>query len=120
MANLDQDGMDDLPEYLDDDQPHGEPMGQTADRQRSLEDLKVQAQLRIGSATVPLKTILSIKVGEVIALDRPLSAPVQIIAGGRAVAAGELVAVNGFYAVRIKEVSVLERHLPSDPAAAVN
>ena len=119
MANLEQDGMEDSPEYLD-EEPHGEPMGETADRQRSLEDLQVEAQLRIGTAVVTLKSILSTKVGEVIPLDRPLAAPVQIMAGGRAVATGELVAINGFYAVKIKDVSVLERHLPSNGGMASN
>ena len=51
-----------------------------------------------------------------IALDRPLASPVQVIAGGRTVATGELVLVNGFFAVDIKEVSTMEMHLPEDTA----
>jgi flagellar motor switch protein FliN len=80
----------------------------------SMEDLKISAQLQIGSTTLPLRSILNIKVGEVIPLDRPLSAPVQVIAGGRTVASGELVLLNGFFAVDIKEVSTLEMHLPAE------
>lgn len=115
MADREQDGTEDA-EFTDDadtkDEGKVSAMGETADRQRSLDDLKVEATLRIGVATVPLKTILGIKVGQVIPLDRPLAGPVQVIVGGRTVASGELVAVHGFYAIKIKDVSVLERHLP--------
>ncbi len=81
---------------------------------QALDDLKIAAQLRIGTMLLPLRSILNMKVGEVLPLDRPLSAPVQVLAGGRTVATGELVASNGFYAVKIKEVSALTRHLPVD------
>ena len=81
---------------------------------QALDDLRIGAQLRIGTMLLPLRSILNMKVGEVLPLDRPLNAPVQVLAGGRTVATGELVASNGFYAVKIKEVSMLARHLPVD------
>ncbi|RXH57910.1 FliM/FliN family flagellar motor switch protein [Granulicella sibirica] len=80
----------------------------------SMEDLKISAQLQLGSTVLPLRSILNIKVGEVIPLDRPLAGPVQVIAGGRTVASGELVLLNGFFAVDIREVSTLEMHLPAE------
>ena len=89
----------------------------TGDRRselQALDDLRISAQLRIGTMVLPLRNILNMKGGEVLPLDRPLSAPVQVLAGGRTVATGELVASNGFYAVQIKEVSTLARHLPVD------
>ena len=91
----------------------GEVFEERADLQ-ALDDLRIGAQLRIGTMVLPLRNILNMKVGEVLPLDRPLNAPVQVLAGGRTVATGELVASNGFYAVKIKEVSALARHLPVD------
>jgi flagellar motor switch protein FliN/FliY len=83
-------------------------------RQHALDDLRIGAQLRIGATTLPLKNILNIKVGDVIALDRALAAPVHLMAGGRTVASGELVVMNGFYGLKISKVSLLERHLPGE------
>lgn len=84
------------------------------ERKHSLEDLKLGVMLRIGTTTLPLRSILNIKVGEVVALDRPLVSPVEVIAGGRAVAFGELVLVDGFFAVQITEVSAMAMHLPAE------
>jgi flagellar motor switch protein FliN/FliY len=80
----------------------------------ALEDLSVEAVLRIGATTLPLRNILNIKVGEVVALDRPLVGPVEVIAGGRAVAKGELVLVDGCFAVQVTEVSGMAMHLPGE------
>lgn len=82
--------------------------------EHSLEDLTIEAMLRIGTTTLPLRNILNIKVGEVVALDRPLVGPVEVIAGGRAVARGELVLVEGCFAVSVTEVSGMEMHLPAE------
>ena len=91
-----------------------ESSGERRTELQALDDLRISAQLRIGTMVLPLRNILNMKVGEVLPLDRPLSAPVQVLAGGRTVATGELVASNGYYAVQIKEVSTLARHLPVD------
>jgi flagellar motor switch protein FliN/FliY len=80
----------------------------------ALEDLTVETMLRIGATTMPLRTILNIKVGEVVALDRLLAGPVEVIAGGRAVATGELVLVDGCFAVQVTEVSGMAMHLPGE------
>jgi len=82
--------------------------------EHALEDLSVDAMLRIGATTLPLRSILNIKVGEVVALDRPLAGPVEVIAGGRAVATGELVLVDGCFAVQVTEISGMSMHLPGE------
>jgi len=87
---------------------------ESLDRRHSLEDLTIEAMLRIGTTTLPLRSILNIKVGEVVALERPLVGPVEVIAGGRAVAKGELVLVEGCFAVSVTEVSGMEMHLPGE------
>ena len=60
----------------------GDTRPQETDLQ-ALDDLRIDAQLRIGTMLLPLRNILNMKVGEVLPLDRPLSAPVQVLAGGR-------------------------------------
>lgn len=89
-------------------------MDEEMGRQHSMEDLTIEAMLRIGTTTLPLRSILNIKVGEVVALDRPLVGIVEVIAGGRAVAKGELVLVDGCFAVSVTEVAGMEMHLPEE------
>jgi flagellar motor switch protein FliN/FliY len=89
-------------------------MEDALDRTHSLEDLTIEAMVRIGTTTLPLRSILNIKVGEVVALDRPLVGMVEVIAGGRAVAKGELVLVDGCFAVSVTEVAGMEMHLPEE------
>ena len=89
-------------------------MDEEMGRQHSMEDLTIEAMLRIGTTTLPLRSILNIKVGEVVALDRPLVGIVEVIAGGRAVAKGVLVLVDGCFAVSVTEVAGMEMHLPEE------
>lgn len=89
-------------------------MDEEMGRQHSMEDLTIEAMLRIGTTTLPLRSILNIKVGEVVALDRPLVGMVEVIAGGRSVAKGELVLVDGCFAVSVTEVAGMEMHLPEE------
>jgi flagellar motor switch/type III secretory pathway protein FliN len=46
---------------------------------------------------------LSLESGDLLALEVAADAPVRLVAGGRAVALGELVTVDGHLAIRITE-----------------
>jgi flagellar motor switch protein FliN/FliY len=83
----------------------------------SLEDLKLRPMLRFGATTMSMREVLGLSVGDTVVLDRPVIAPVKLTAGGRVVASGDLMLVNGGYAVQIGQVAELVPHLPPCGAA---
>jgi len=63
----------------------------------------------IGRARRPIRELLDMRPGSVIALDRTPSDPVEILANGTLVARGEMVVVDGGLGVRITEIVSEER-----------
>ena len=66
----------------------------------------------IGRARRPIRELLELRPGAVIALDRTPSDPVEILANGTLVARGEMVVVDGGLGVRITEIVSDERARP--------
>ncbi len=64
--------------------------------------------LCFGTRVMPLGEVLELTQGDVFPLDRMLEEPVRILAGGKEVARGEVVAVDGNYAVRILTTTASE------------
>ncbi|WP_176441777.1 FliM/FliN family flagellar motor switch protein [Granulicella rosea] len=83
----------------------------------TLEDIEVTPSLCFGRTNLPMRDVLGFCVGDIIVLDRLVASPVTIEAGGRTVAQGDLVLVDGGYAVRITGVSELRLHLPEEHSA---
>lgn len=69
-----------------------------------LHALKVQLQVRIGSATLTVGELMAARENQVLALDRAVDQPVDLLLEGRTVARGQLVAVEDAFAVRITEL----------------
>ena len=67
-------------------------------------DVRVNVSAELGRVAMPLGELLRIGEGAVIKLDRPISAPVELMAQGVRVALGEVVVVDDCFAVRIKEI----------------
>ncbi len=63
----------------------------------------------IGRARRPIRELLEMRTGSVIALDRTPSDPVEVLANGTLVARGEMVVVDGGLGVRITEIVTDER-----------
>jgi flagellar motor switch/type III secretory pathway protein FliN len=68
-------------------------------------DLPVELALELGRVKKSAAEVLALAPGAVIALDRPVAALVDLVAGGRVVARGELVDVDGAIGVRVTELS---------------
>jgi flagellar motor switch protein FliN/FliY len=68
-------------------------------------DIELEATLQFGSREVPLKDVLALGPGDVVELDRHVSEPVDLVVGDRIVARGEVVVVNGNFALLITEVA---------------
>ena len=78
-----------------------------------LSDIELDATLQFGSRDMCLREILELGPGDVVELDRHVSEPVDLVVGDRIVARGEVVVVNGNFALRITEVATPQLRLES-------
>lgn len=78
-----------------------------------LYDIELEATLQFGSRELALKDVLEIGPGDVVELDRHVSEPVDLVVSNRIVARGEVVVVNGNFALRITEVAAPQLRLES-------
>jgi flagellar motor switch/type III secretory pathway protein FliN len=77
-----------------------------------LDALPVRTFLRFGISNVALEDITQLAAGHVIMLNRPVDAPVEVVARSYVVASGTLVLVGGYYAVQITNTAHLLTELP--------
>ncbi len=87
--------------------PAPEPPELSAARSSNLElllDVKLDATIRFGRKQMLLREILELHPGSAVALDRQVEEPVELLIGGRMVAWGEVVIVDGNYGLRITEI----------------
>ncbi|TWD85743.1 flagellar motor switch protein FliN/FliY [Variovorax beijingensis] len=71
-----------------------------------LHQIKAKLQVCVGEATISVGELLSAKEHQVLRLDRTFDQPVDLTIEGKVVARGQLVAVDGHFAVRITELPV--------------
>lgn len=74
-------------------------------------DIELEATLQFGARELPLREIVELGPGDVLELDRHVSDPVDLVVGDRIVARGEVVVVNGNFALRITEVATPQLRL---------
>ena len=67
-------------------------------------DLELPLTVRLGTAALNVGDALGLDSGSVVELDRAADAPIEMFANGRLVAKGELVVLDGSFAVRVLEV----------------
>ena len=87
----------------------GEPDGKPAVRSvlPLLGSVKLNVEVRVGSAEVSVAELLEMKQGAVLVLDRTVEAPLDILVDGHVVARGTLVAVGEHFGVRITETATV-------------
>src|ERR1700733_1699350 len=76
-------------------------------------DIELDATLQFGSREMGVREGLGLGPGDVVELDRHVSEPVDLVVGDRIVARGEVVVVNGNFALRITEVATPQLRLES-------
>jgi flagellar motor switch protein FliN/FliY len=76
-------------------------------------DVKLDATIRFGQKQMLLRDVLELHPGVAIALDRKVEEPVDLLVGGRMVARGEVVIVDGNYGLRITEIVSPEQRIES-------
>lgn len=74
-------------------------------------DIELEATLRFGALELPLREVLELRPGDVLPLDRHVREPVELVVGDRIVANGEVVLVDGNFALHVTEVAEPRRRL---------
>jgi flagellar motor switch protein FliN/FliY len=67
-------------------------------------DMDVPVTVAIGQTEIPVRRLLQLGPGSVLKLDKPIDAPVDLYLKDTKFAAGDVVVVNGQFAVRIKKI----------------
>jgi flagellar motor switch protein FliN/FliY len=76
-------------------------------------EVRLDATIRFGQKQMLLREILELHPGTAIALDRQVQEPVELLVGGRVVAQGEVVIVDGNYGLRITEILSPQQRIES-------
>jgi flagellar motor switch protein FliN/FliY len=87
--------------------PPGEPVLGTAPPAAKIEhlmDTELDVTLRFGQRSMLLREVMELDAGSVVELDRQVQEPVDLLLAGRLIARGEVVVVNGNYALRVLEI----------------
>lgn len=69
-----------------------------------LAGVSVRLTVEVGATLMPLSELADLEIGSVITLDRLVNEPLDICANGARIARGEIVSVDGRYAIRITEL----------------
>ena len=70
-----------------------------------LMDVQLPVSIRFGETEMLLEDIVKLGVGSIIELNCGIDEPVDLIVNGKSIARGEVVTVDGFYGVRITEIT---------------
>lgn len=87
--------------------------GASATNLDMLLDVGLEAILRFGQREMLLRDILELRPGSVIELNRNISEPAELLVGGRVIARGDVVIVDGNYGLRITEIEHPRKRLES-------
>ena len=69
-----------------------------------LADVPVTVSARLGQVVLPIGDVLKLGPGAVLELDRDVTQPVDLTVRGQVFARGEVVVVDGQFAVRVREL----------------
>lgn len=76
-------------------------------------DLEMPVSISFGATRLPLNEIAKLTTGSIVELDRTLAEPVELVVNNRSIARGEVVVVEGNFALRIKQVLSRQDRLQS-------
>jgi|SRR6266481_6187640 len=70
-----------------------------------LMDVQLPVAIRFGETEMLLEEIVKLGVGSVIELNSDIDRPVELVVNNRILARGEVVTVDGFYGIRVTEIT---------------
>ena len=68
-------------------------------------DIQLPVAIRFGETEMTLEEIVKLGVGSVIELNSGIDQPVELVVNDTPLARGEIVTVDGFYGIRITEIT---------------
>jgi flagellar motor switch protein FliN/FliY len=71
----------------------------------ALMEVQLPVSIRFGETEMILEEIVKLGVGSVIELNSGIDQPVELIVNNRILARGEVVTVDGFYGIKITEIT---------------
>ena len=86
---------------MDTDRPETEDQSNFA----VLLDVQLPVSIRFGETEMTLEEVVKLGVGSVIELNSGIDQPVELVVNNRTLARGEIVTVDGFYGIRITEIT---------------
>jgi len=69
-----------------------------------IRDVELDVRIELGRTHMYLEDVLKLRSGSVVALDKLAGDPVDILAGGRLIARGEVLVLNENFCVRVNEL----------------
>ncbi len=75
--------------------------------------VELDVTLRFGERQMVLRDILDLNAGAVVELDQNIQDPVELMVGGRVIARGEVVIVDGNYGLRVTEIQSPQERIES-------
>jgi flagellar motor switch protein FliN/FliY len=69
-----------------------------------LQNIQIAVTAELGRAQLPIEGLLQLNEGSVVELDREIDAPIELKAQGVTLATGEVVVVDGCFAIRVLSV----------------
>ena len=85
--------------------PLNKTEGEDASNLALLMDVQLPVSIRFGETEMVLEEIVKLGVGSVIELNSGIDQPVDLVVNNRILARGEIVTVDGFYGIRITEIT---------------
>ena len=79
----------------------------------TLLDVQLPVSIRFGETEMLLEDVIKLGIGSVIELNSAVDDPVELVVNGRCFARGEVVTVDGFYGVRITEITSVGERIKS-------
>jgi flagellar motor switch protein FliN/FliY len=70
-----------------------------------LMDVQLPVSIRFGETEMILEEVVKLGIGSVIDLNSGIDQPVELVVNNRTLARGEIVTVDGFYGIRITEIT---------------
>src|SRR2546425_13341997 len=70
-----------------------------------LMDVQLPVAIRFGETEMLLEEVVKLGVGSVIELNSGMDQPVELVVNNRILARGEVVTVDGFYGIKITEIT---------------
>ena len=69
-----------------------------------LADVEMEVTLRFGTNRRALRSILDLTEGSIVELEQRIHEPAELLVGGKVIARGEVVIVDGSYGLRVTEL----------------